>query len=67
MDTNAIIFSFVFGMIGMGFFIYGKKQQKGIPMLVGIALGIYPYFVSSFLLMVLIGVALTAVPFYFRD
>jgi hypothetical protein len=37
--------------VGMGYFLYGKKAQKLWPLLAGLALGIYPYFISSVWLM----------------
>jgi len=34
--------------LGMAFFMYGKKAQRIVPLLGGIALGAFPYFVSNF-------------------
>ncbi len=43
----ALLASLVIGGIGLGLFIYGKRQSR-IPQLVGgLALMIYPYFVAS--------------------
>ena len=53
----------VFGSIGMGYFVYGKKQARAIALLSGIGLCVFPYFVSNVYLMVLIGIALMAFPF----
>ncbi len=53
----------LFGSVGFGYFIYGKKQSKFIPLLVGLALCGYPYFVSNIYVMLLIGVVLIALPF----
>jgi len=57
----------LFGSIGLGFFIYGRKQRAPIPLLCGIALMVFPYFVSNALLLVAIGALLIAVPYFFRD
>lgn len=57
----------VLGAIGMAAFVYGKNTQKAKPMIIGIALMVYPYFVSSTLLLYGIGIALTAALFIFRD
>jgi hypothetical protein len=35
------------GSIGTGYFICGKKQPALVPMLCGMALVVFPYFVSS--------------------
>jgi hypothetical protein len=65
-DTSQILLSVLWGAIGMGYFVYGKKQQRFLPMLSGIALIGFPYFVESSLLSVGIGVVLTALPLVIR-
>jgi hypothetical protein len=54
----------LFGAVGFGFFIYGKKQQAIVPLICGLLLMVYPYFVSNTLLLVVIGVALMAIPYF---
>jgi hypothetical protein len=66
MSTSSILSGLLFGSIGSGFFIYGKKQQEGVPLVCGLALIILPYFVSSTLVLVLLGVTLMAVPYFMR-
>lgn len=56
----------VFGSIGLGFFVYGKKQKVIIPMLSGIGLMVFPYFVSNIYIMILSGIALIALPFFIK-
>jgi hypothetical protein len=51
------------GAIGVAYFIYGKRQTKFAPLLAGMALCVYPYFVDSIVWLVVIGVLLTAAPF----
>jgi hypothetical protein len=51
------------GAIGTGYFIYGKRQQKFVPMMAGLMLGLYPFFTDNPLLLVLIGALLMAAPF----
>ena len=51
------------GAIGMGYFVYGKRQVRIVPMIAGIALCVYPYFVDIVLWQSVIGVALVASPF----
>jgi len=50
---TTLIFSILFGSIGMGYFVYGKKQQAALPLLAGIVLCIFPYFVSNVYIMML--------------
>ncbi|MDA8128874.1 MAG: hypothetical protein M0Z73_09290 [Betaproteobacteria bacterium] len=66
MSTSSLLWGLLFGSIGLGFFLYGKKQQAFVPLLSGLALMIFPYFVSSTALLVTIGIALTALPYFFR-
>jgi hypothetical protein len=54
------------GLFGMGYFVYGKKQNMFMPMIAGGALCIYPYFVDSLWLSILIGVVLVVIPFVWR-
>lgn len=65
-DTATIMWGLVFGSIGVGYFIYGKKQHQGIALFSGIALCTLPYIVSNVLLMIIIGIALIILPFYIK-
>lgn len=44
---TTIMFSFIFGSIGVGYFIYGKRQSEMVPLLAGIGLCVFPYFISN--------------------
>lgn len=57
----------IFGAIGMGAFVYGRKSAQLRPIVLGIALMVYPYFVSATWLVFTIGAALTAGLFVFRE
>ena len=57
----------IFGSIGFVAFIYGKRMHVWKPMLVGIALMAYPYFVENDIVLFAIGLVGTAVLFLFRD
>ena len=66
LDTSSLLWGLLFGSAGLGFFLYGKKQQAIVPLLCGLALMIYPYFVSNTILLVAIGAALIALPYFVR-
>ena len=53
----------LFGAIGFGAFVYGKRMTALPPMIIGILLMVYPYFVSGTLLMYLVGAGLCAALF----
>jgi hypothetical protein len=61
--VGALFIGMIAGAIGTGYFIYGKKQQKLVPMLAGVMLGVYPFFTSNPILLILIGAGLMAAPF----
>ncbi len=67
LDPLNLFFSFLFSSIGFGFFLYGKKQSRMVPLVCGIALFIYPYFISNRWLLVGIGLGLSLIPYFFRD
>jgi hypothetical protein len=60
-DAKFLFTSLLWGSIGVGYCIYGKKQQEIVPFLGGVALIAVSYLVSSALLMSLIGLALIVV------
>jgi hypothetical protein len=66
LDTTYLFLVILFSATGMAFFMYGKKQLSFVPMLCGLTLMIYPYFVSSTLPLLGIGVALIAIPWLAR-
>ena len=65
-STSQLIWGMIFGAIGLGFFTYGRRQKATVPLLSGIGLFVFPYFVSNVYLMVLTGVALVVLPFVIR-
>ena len=67
MDVNSFLVSFLFGMIGCGMFMYGKRAGRMMPLLIGVALMIVPYFFSSILMMTLACSALIVVAFLLRE
>ena len=66
-SAGNLIGNLLFSCIGFVAFIYGKKQSLWKTMLLGVALMIYPYFVSNEWLMYGIGAALTAALFVFKE
>ena len=63
----ALFGSLLFGAIGLGVFIYGKKMVLWKPMVIGVALMAYPYFVPQTWLLYTIGCALCLGLYFFRD
>ncbi|MFT5653548.1 MAG: putative membrane protein [Psychromonas sp.] len=65
-SSSIIIWSLLFSSIGMGFFIYGKKQRAIVPLCAGLALIIFPYFMTSVLMLLVVGITLIAIPYFIR-
>jgi hypothetical protein len=66
LNTSGLLWGLLFGSIGLGFLIYGKRQKAAIPLVCGLALMVFPYFVSNTMLLVAIGIALVAIPYFVR-
>ena len=64
--TTAMLFGLVYGAIGLGFFLYGKRQGQAVPMLCGAGLGILPYFTTNPWILLLLGAILIVLPFKWR-
>ena len=56
----------LFGAIGFVAFVYGKKNSLWRPMVIGIILIAYPYFVSKALAIYLIGIILTVALYFWK-
>ncbi len=67
MDAGVLLWGLLFSSIGLGFFLYGKKQRAPVPLVCGLVLMIYPYFIANVVALVAIGVVLTAVPYFFKS
>ena len=64
MNLPQLLWGVLFGSIGLGYFVYGKKQHAVVPLVCGLALMAFPYFVSNTALIVLIGAGLSALPYF---
>ena len=65
-STAVLIWGMIFGSIGVGFFIYGRKQKAIVPLCVGVALCVFPYFIANVYMLVLVGVVLMTIPYFVR-
>ena len=66
MGMATLLWGVIFGAIGMGFFVYGKRQSAPIPLVCGIALMVFPYFISNVWGTVAVGAVLMAIPYFIR-
>jgi hypothetical protein len=66
MDSTQLFLGLIFGSVGMGFFVYGKKQEKMVALISGISLCVIPYVVSNTIVLTVLGLLLVGLPFVFR-
>jgi hypothetical protein len=68
LPSPAVLFAAIlFGMIGFVAFRYGKKMGLLNPMVLGVGLMVYPYFVTETWAVYAIGCALCAGLYWWRD
>ena len=63
---SQILVGLLTGSVGVGYFMYGKKRSRFVPMLAGAALCLYPYAVSNLFWLLVVGAALLALPFMLK-
>ena len=63
LDYTYLFLSLIFGSIGCGYFIYGKKQGKPMALVAGLLLMGCPYFLPSVLSMVIVSCLFMVFPF----
>jgi len=66
MNTAELLWGVLFSSIGVGYFMYGRRQGKTIPLLSGVVLMVYPYFMPNTAALVIIGAIFVAVPYFVR-
>lgn len=62
MSSDALLWGLLFGSIGLGYLIYGRRQRRATAFIAGLGLMGFTYFVDNTLAIVLIGAALIAAP-----
>ena len=68
MPSAAELFAAIlFSTIGFAAFVYGKKSTHVGPMVLGVALMVYPYFISELWLVYVLGCALCGALYVWRE
>ena len=60
---GSLFFGIVTGAFGLAYIVYGKRQTKFVPLIAGVVLCAYSYFITSWLWLCVIGALLLAAPF----
>jgi hypothetical protein len=58
LDPGLLFLSLITSGIGFVLFVYGKKQERMPQLLGGIVMMVYPYFVSTLTLNLVVGIAI---------
>jgi hypothetical protein len=66
MNQATLWWGMLFGAVGLGYLAYARRQRAPLPLLCGVALLAFPYFVSNAWAMGLAGAALVALPWVVR-
>ena len=66
MDTGYLFAALIWGSIGFGFFIYGKKQKSPVQLVSGLLLMSMSYFAKTPMKLSLIGIVIIAVIFVLK-
>jgi hypothetical protein len=61
--VESLVFGIVSGALGVAYIVYGKRQTKFVPLIAGISLCAYTYFVDNWVWLCIIGVLLLIAPF----
>jgi hypothetical protein len=67
MPSGTTLFVWIIaGVLGVAYFMYGKRQEKIGFLAAGVCLCVYPYVIHGLALGILIGAGLAAAPFLFN-
>ena len=58
----SLIISLIAGLVGTAYFMYGRKQGRSVAMWAGAGLCVYPYFIGNWVLQLVLGLLLAALP-----
>jgi len=64
-NANFLFASLIWGSVGAGYFIFGKKQRSWVPMIGGVLMIFVSYVVGSALLMSLACMGIMAAVYFF--
>ena len=67
MPTPALLaLNLPLGAFGLAYFVYGKKNGAIVPLICGVCLMIFPYFISGLVPLILVGLILILLPRFFQ-
>ena len=61
---TTIVIGILTGALGVAYIVYGRRQTKFVPLIAGLLLCTYSYFIDSVLWLCVVGALLLAAPFF---
>ncbi len=61
-DPQILFWGLIFSSLGLGYFVYGRRQQDKVVRYSGIALMLYPYAVTKLMPLIVVGLLLALAP-----
>lgn len=66
MNATQLVLGVIFSSIGLGYFLYGKKQKMTVPLVCGLVLMFFTYLIESTALISIMGIILSVIPYFLR-
>ncbi|HBO72336.1 MAG TPA: amino acid transport protein [Acinetobacter sp.] len=66
MNATQLFLGVIFSSIGFGYFLYGKKQKMTVPLVCGLVLMLFTYFIDNTMIISVIGIVLSILPYFLR-
>lgn len=66
MNATQLFLGVIFSSIGLGYFLYGKKQHMTVPLVCGLVLMFFTYFMDSTVLICVTGILFSILPYFLR-
>ncbi|MCR4530783.1 amino acid transport protein [Acinetobacter venetianus] len=66
MNATQLFLGVIFSSIGLGYFLYGKKQKMTVPLVCGLVLMLFTYFIDNTMIISVIGIVLSILPYFLR-
>lgn len=66
MSTATLLWSVLFGSVGAGYLLYGRKQRATIPLVCGLVLMVLPCLIFNAWGLCATGLLVMALPYFFR-
>jgi len=61
--VTTLVIGIFTGALGVAYIVYGRRQVKFVPVIAGVLLCAYPYFIDSVVWLCVVGALLLAAPF----